>query len=224
MHLEPPTAIFFYETIPAPAPALIFNAYHHAPTPVENFFESGLYAYHFRYTLTMPNYTTHPLRQIRRLHGMEMVELARLAGVSRATISQIEEGRTKKPNKKVVHVLSRMSGATPEELYQRVDEWRDTKTEEVLPQRWKALLNLPAEDLATFYPSFQHWRMELSENPTHFASVLRINRLTVSKYERDQFVGGMPDTLVHALAARLGITEDYLNALEGLPPCLKTTS
>jgi hypothetical protein len=43
--------------------------------------------------------------------------------------------------------------------------------------------------------------MELSENPTHFASVLRINRLTVSKYESDQFVGGMPDTLAHALVS-----------------------
>lgn len=195
-----------------------------SPTLSKIFSNVDVYAYHFRYTSDMPNYTTHPLRQIRRLHGLEMVELARLAGVSRATISQIEEGRTKRPNKKVVQVLSRMVGATPEELYKRVDDWRETKTEEVLPPRWKALLNLPAEELAKFYPSFQDWRMELSENPTHFASVLRINRLTVSKYERDQFVGGMPDTLAHALVARLGITEDYLNALEGLPPCLKTTS
>lgn len=158
------------------------------------------------------------------MHGLEMVELARLAGVSRATVSQIEEGRTKKPNKKVVHVLSRMSGHSPEELYEKTETWRETRAEEVLPQRWKALLNLPADDLAKFYPSFKHWREELSDNPTHFASVLRINRLTVSKYERDQFVGGMPDTLAHALVARLGISEDYLSALEGLPPCQTTTS
>ena len=158
------------------------------------------------------------------MHGLEMVELARLAGVSRATVSQIEEGRTKKPNKKVVHVLSRMSGHSPEELYEKIETWRQTRADEVLPQRWKALLNLPAEDLAKLYPSFKHWREELSSNPTHFASVLRINRLTVSKYERDQFVGGMPDTLAHALTSRLGITEDYLSALEGLPPCQTTTS
>lgn len=158
------------------------------------------------------------------MHGLEMVELARLAGVSRATVSQIEEGRTKKPNKKVVHVLSRMSGHSPEELYEKVEAWRQTKAEEILPQRWKALLTLPAEALKDYYPSFQDWRMELSDNPTHFASVLRINRLTVSKYERAQFVGGMPDTLAHALVSRLGITEDYLSALEGLPPCQTTKS
>ena len=108
------------------------------------------------------------------MHGLEMVELARLAGVSRATISQIEEGRTKKPNKKVVNVLSRMSGDSPETLAEKVEAW--------------------------------------------------INRLTVSKYERDQFVGGMPDTLAHALVSRLGITEEYLFALEGLPACQTKTN
>lgn len=172
----------------------------------------------------MPNYESHPLRTIRRMHGLEMVELARLAGVSRATVSQIEEGRTKKPNKKVVNVLARMSGHTPEELFERIEIWRNQKTDEILPPRWKALLTLPSDVIPQYYPSFKHWREELSENPTHFASVLRINRLTVSKYERDQFVGGMPDTLAHALVARLGISQDYLNALESLPPCLKTTN
>lgn len=153
-----------------------------------------------------------------------MVDLARMAGVSRATVSQIEEGRTKKPNKKVVQVLARMSGSSPEELYSRVDQWRNQKTDEILPPRWRALLNLPPESVLDLYPSFQHWRMELSDNPTHFASVLRINRLTVAKYERGQFVGGMPDTLAHALVKRLGLSEDYLAVLENLPPCLKTTN
>lgn len=151
-----------------------------------------------------------------------MVELARLAGVSRATISQIEEGRTKKPNKKVVQVLARMSGYSPEDLYQRVEHWRNQTPEEVLPPRWKALLSLSPEAVIDLYPSFKHWREELSDNPTHFASLLKLNRLTLSKYERDQFVGGMPDTLAHALASRLGITEEYLRALESLPPCLKS--
>ncbi len=166
----------------------------------------------------MPNYETHPLRILRRMHGLEMVELARLAGVSRATISQIEEGRTKKPNKKVVLVLSRMSGYSPEELYKKIDDWKEALPT-TLPPRWKALISLPADSLHDLYPSFQDWRIELSENPTHFASVLRINRLTVSKYERNQFVGGMPDTLAHALSSQLGLSEEYLSALESLPPC-----
>lgn len=158
------------------------------------------------------------------MHGIEMVELARLAGVSRATISQIEEGRTKKPNRKVVQVLSRMSGYGAEELYEKIDQWREQTPETVLPARWKGLLTLTPEAVLDLYPSFQHWRMELSDNPTHFASILRINRLTVSKYERGQFVGGMPDTLAHALASRLGISEEYLSVLENLPTCLKTTN
>jgi hypothetical protein len=117
-----------------------------------------------------------------------------------------------------------MSGHSPEELTKKVDAWRTQETDEILPTRWRAVISLPAEEIVRFYPTFQHWRMELSDNPTHFASVLRINRLTVSKYERGQFVGGMPDTLAHALASRLGLSEDYLTALESLPPCLKKTS
>ena len=188
------------------------------------FFIGKLYAYHFRYTFTMPNYESHHVRTIRRMHGLEMVELARLAGVSRATISQIEEGRTKKPNKKVVQVLARMSGHAPEELFEKVQIWRDQTPETVLPARWKGLLTLTPEAVLDMYPSFEHWRRELSENPTHFASVLLINRLTVSKYERGQFVGGMPDTLAHALSTRLGLTENYLSVLEHLPPCLPKMS
>lgn len=213
--------IFFYETMPPLEPVPISNAYHLKDHPHEKFFNALIHAYHFRYTFTMPNYETHPLRTIRRMRGIEMVELARLAGVSRATISQIEEGRTKKPNKKVVQVLARMTGSTPEELFQKVEEWRNQTPEEVLPPRWKALLSMPPEMVIDLYPSFKHWREELSANPTHFASLLKLNRLTLSKYERDQFVGGMPDTLAHALASRLGISEDYLRALESLPPCLK---
>lgn len=165
----------------------------------------------------MPNYDSHPLRVLRRRHGLEMKELARLAGVSRATVSQIEEGRTKNPNAKVVAVLARMSGSTPEVLLEQVRAWRDVPLTELLPARAASMLKLDPPLLSQFYRSFAHWRGEFSDNPTHFASVLRINRMTVAKYERGEFVGGMPDSLAHALHSRLGVTMEYVQALEGLP-------
>jgi transcriptional regulator with XRE-family HTH domain len=164
----------------------------------------------------MPNYDSHPLRLLRRRHGLEMKELARLAGVSRATVSQIEEGRTKKPNVRVVEVLSRMSGVSVDELLQRVEVWRGKGSDELLPRRGAAVLNLPAAAVGELYSSFGAWRSEFSDNPTHFASILRINRMTVAKYERGEFVGGMPDSLAHALVKRLGLSDEYVDALGGL--------
>jgi transcriptional regulator with XRE-family HTH domain len=146
-----------------------------------------------------------------------MKELARLAGVSRATVSQIEEGRTKKPNVKVLQVLSARSGVPVVELLQRVDQWRRRPVDELLPQRAASMLSLEPALLGEFYRSFAHWRGEFSDNPTNFASVLRINRMTVAKYERGEFVGGMPDSLAHALHSRLGISLEYVQALEALP-------
>lgn len=164
----------------------------------------------------MPNYETHPLRVIRRRLGLEMKELARLAGVSRATVSQIEEGRTKRPNVAVLSVLSARTGVSVEDLLGRVERWRELSPQELLPRRGGAVLLLEPSELLGLYGSFGAWRRELSDNPTHFASLLRINRMTVAKYERGGFVGGMPDSLAHALVARLGVSDEYLVALEGL--------
>lgn len=165
----------------------------------------------------MPNYDSHPLRLLRRRYGLEMKELARLAGVSRATVSQIEEGRTKRPNRRVVEVLAGLSGVSVDDLFARVVEWRGVAVEELLPRRALAVLALPASDVGVLYRSFSAWRSEFSDNPTHFASLLRVNRMTVAKYERGEFVGGLPDSLAHALMARLGLSDEYVDAVAGLP-------
>ena len=169
------------------------------------------------YTRCMPNYESHPLRKLRRMQGLEMKELARLAGVSRATVSQMEEGRVKRPNQKVVAVLARMSGIPSDKLVADTEAWRNASLEELLPKRGNATALLEPRLLAQFYRSFAHWRGEFADNPTNFASILRINRMTVAKYERGEFVGGMPDSLFHALCNRLGLSVEYVAALEQLP-------
>jgi len=174
------------------------------------------YAYHLCYTVVMPNYSSHPLRVIRRRHGFEMKELARLCGVSRATISQIEEGRIKKPNVKVLEFLAKAEGVSVESLGKAVESWRDSVLLDLLPKRAASVLMIAPEDLGKLYPSFKVWRSEFSDNPTHFASLLRINRMTVAKYERGGFVGGLPDSLASALSARLGLSAEYLSSLEEL--------
>lgn len=169
------------------------------------------------YTVGMPNYESHPLRLLRRRLGLEMKELARLAGVSRATVSQIEEGRTKRPNRRVVEVLSSRSGRSVDELYAQVDVWREAEASELMPRRGASTLQLDPKLVSELYRSFAHWRGEFADNPTGFASLLRVNRMTVAKYERGEFVGGMPDSLAFALHSRLGLSVEYVQALEGLP-------
>lgn len=169
------------------------------------------------YNRLMPNYEAHPMRVLRRRHGLEMKELARLAGVSRATISQMEEGRVKRPNPKVVAVLSRLSGISPDDLTAKVEAWRSTSAGNLIPRRGNATALLEPRLLDQFYRSFSHWRGEFADNPTSFSSLLRINRMTVAKYERGEFVGGMPDSLFNALCTRLGLSDDYVTALEQLP-------
>lgn len=180
-------------------------------------FYLGCHAYHLCYTFGMPNYKSHPLRMIRRRHGLEMKELARRCGVSRATISQIEEGRTKKPNVKVVEFLANLEGVSVGSLDQGIRDWRDSLLVDLLPKRAVAVLMVAPEDLPLYYTSFKVWRSEFSDNPTHFASLLRINRMTVAKYERGGFVGGLPDSLARALSSRLNLSAEYLSSLEELP-------
>ena len=164
----------------------------------------------------MAVYETHPLRLLRRRLGLDMKELARLAGVSRATVSQIEEGRTKRPNLAVVGVLAGRLGVEPGVLLEQVELWRSRPLELVLPRRGAAVLGLEPSVLPGLYSSFGEWRREFSDSATGFASVLRINRLTVAKYEAGGFVGGMPDSLASALHKRLGLSVEYVLVLEGL--------
>jgi hypothetical protein len=110
-----------------------------------------------------------------------------------------------------------MSGVSAEELSKRVEAWQGLSLSELMPRRGQSTLLLEPRLLAQFYRSFAHWRGEFADNPTAFASILRINRMTVAKYERGEFVGGMPDSLFSALGSRLGLSVEYVTALEQLP-------
>jgi DNA-binding XRE family transcriptional regulator len=58
------------------------------------------------------------LRRIRRLHLLSTRDLARIAGVSPKTISQIEAGKVRRPNNRVIQSISRSLGVSPSETYE----------------------------------------------------------------------------------------------------------
>ena len=161
----------------------------------------------------MPAIDDHPLRLRRLASGLTQIELARLAGVTRATIGQIEEGRVRRVNPAVLAVLADRSRQPVAVLVAEYEGWRDGQVLSSLSERGRNTLSLPPSVVAQ-YASFAQWRADVARNPTAFASLLRIPRSTVVKYEAG--LTGMPSSLYYALINRLGLSEEYVKELRKL--------
>lgn len=143
--------------------------------------------------------------------GLSQSELARLSGVTRATVAQIEEGRVKTPNASVIRILAKTT--TPGSLVEEYVLWKNDEITEQLSPRARNVLLLPPSVVAT-YSSFPVWMKDVATNPTQFASLLKVPRSTVVKY-----LGGsisMPSSLEYAFANRLKLSEEYIDAVRGL--------
>lgn len=163
----------------------------------------------------MPAIDTHPLRLARLAGGVSQVQLAEKAGVTRGAIAAMEEGRTKKPNTKVVEALAQLTGKEASALLAQFLYWRDGDVLNTLSQRATFAISLDPIILAR-YKSFRQWREDVAPNPTAFASLLRVSRVTVVKYERDG--GAFPKPLYSALIRRLNMTPDQIQVLTELEP------
>ena len=65
----------------------------------------------------------HPVRLARLQLGLSQKELASRAGVNRAAITAIEDGRTRKPAEKIVAVLANGTGTSTADLYEQIDNY-----------------------------------------------------------------------------------------------------
>lgn len=157
----------------------------------------------------------HPIRQRRLRAGLTQQQLASKAGISRATVCQIEEGRTIAMNARVIRVLAKATGVTPHVVAEEYQTWRDRDITEELSPRAKNALALPP-DIVTRYPSWQVWRQDIAANPTKFASVLRVPRSTVVKYEDAHGHDALPKSIVTALGTRFKLSDEYIDALRNL--------
>jgi len=164
----------------------------------------------------MPIIESHPMRLRRIVAGLSQQKLATLSGVSRATISQIEEGRTKRPPESVFTILGQFGGQSPEFIEREFARWMAATEKDVeLSPRAQAALALPPSIVAT-YPSWNVWRSDIAPTPTAFASLLRVPRNTVAKYENNPNMS-LPKSIMMALTTRFGVTPEYLQALMELP-------
>lgn len=166
----------------------------------------------------MPSFDDNPLRLARLRAGVPLTQLAKTVGASRSTLNAIEEGRTKHPSPALCDAIDVELGRPPAALARELDRWHRARDPlSTLSNRGRAVLTQAPAEVAK-YRSFVHWRRELADTPTAFASLLGIDRAKVSAYENGIRVNGMPQTLASALVTKLKISDQYLLELQRLEP------
>jgi transcriptional regulator with XRE-family HTH domain len=153
----------------------------------------------------------HPVRVARISKGLSQNKLAQLAGVQRSAVTAVEDGRTKHPSEKILSVLSDDPGA----LLAEVLQWWDAPVRPMLRPSAENVLLFPPYTLGQYYRSFGEWRREFAPTVTAFASLLRLNPAVVREFELGR-VEAMGDVLAGRLVSALGVSPEYLIALEGL--------
>ena len=159
----------------------------------------------------MARITDHPIRLARIQKGLSQNKLAQLAQVQRSAVTAIEDGRTRTPNERILSVLS----DDPKQLLADVISWWDSPPKPRLKPSAENLLLIPPYTLGQYYKSFGEWRREFASSVTGFASLLRLNPAVVREFEEGR-VERMGDVLAGRLVSALGLSPEYLVALEGL--------
>jgi|TARA_B110000971_G_scaffold80224_1_gene82356 transcriptional regulator with XRE-family HTH domain len=161
----------------------------------------------------------HPMRLARLQLGISQIELAKRAGVNRAAVTAIEDGRTKNPNEAILVPLALGLGGSVEELRNKCVAFASQPLEVDASPAVANLMLIPPYTLAQYYSSFKQWRLEIARTPTALASMLRVNPAVISRYEAGQLTG-FPEILTRKLLEAFksyGMTAEYVVELEKLP-------
>lgn len=167
----------------------------------------------------MARVVDHPVRLARLKAGLSQVELAGLAGVVRSAVTAVEDGRTRRPDERILGVLALRSGVSVGELQDEVRAWVARPLVVDVKPSVAALMSVPPYVLGQYYRSFRQWRLEVASSPTAFASLLRVNPAVVSRWEAgelDRFPEVLSRKLVEAFGP-FGLSPEYVVELEKLP-------
>lgn len=162
----------------------------------------------------MARISDHPVRLARVAAGLSQSRFAELAGVQRSALTALEDGRTKRPSERVLGAVETHLGVDPEVLLAEVEAWL-VKPSGALKPAAENLLLVPPYVLGQYYSSFGGWRRDFCGSVTAFASLLRVSPSIVRDYESGKLLR-LPDGLSGRLL-NLGVSSEYLLALEGLP-------
>lgn len=168
----------------------------------------------------MARIADHPVRLARLKANLTQADLANRAGVNRAAITAIEDGRTKNPSEAVLAVLANASGISVDQMQQEVRDWLSKPVTPRVRPAVENLMIIPPYTLNQYYRSFQQWRKEIAPTPTALASMLRLNAAVIARYEAGEYKRGMPEVLSSRLLEAFGghgMTPEYILELEKLP-------
>lgn len=166
----------------------------------------------------MARIPNHPIRLARIQAGLSQVELARAAGVNRAAITAIEDGRTKRPDDRILGTLAARMDIPAAELAQQVEAFLTQPLSVAVPPAVENLMLIPPYTLSQYYKTFRDWRREIAKTPTALASMLRVNPAVISRYEAGK-LSGFPELLSRQLLEAFkpyGMTPEYIVELEKL--------
>lgn len=170
----------------------------------------------------MPKITDNPLRLERLVRGnVGQTELARRTGVMRSTILAIEDGRTRDPSPQTVASIEHALGMVSGTLGPKLAAWHEARKSRPpeLPAKARAILKLPPHQIPDAFDSFVAWREAVAGSSFAMAGVLGVNHSTLNAYERGvRHRPGMPPVLASAMMDRLGVSIEYVIALQNLEP------
>lgn len=168
---------------------------------------------------TVARINNHPVRLARLQLGISQVELAKKAGVNRAAVTAIEDGRTKNPSDTILLPLASGLGIAIEDLRAECKQFASAPIEIQAPPAVQNLMIIPPYTLSQYYKSFKQWRSEIAKTPTALASMLRVNPAVVARYESGE-MQAFPEILSRKLLEAFkpyGMSADYIIELEKLP-------
>lgn len=170
----------------------------------------------------MPRFPDHPLVAARERAGLTQSELARRAGVSRATVAKIEGAVTRQLDDDTAQALEHVlrhsldPSLQIEGLQIRIDRWfQNLRPRDHITPAAQSILHLTPAGLEERFDTFKQWRAAIAPSTEFFAALIGVHRRTVEDYERGVRVHGMSSTLAHGLL-QLGISEEYLAVLRRL--------
>lgn len=167
----------------------------------------------------MARIADHPVRLARLQLGISQVELAKRAGVNRAAVTAIEDGRTKTPSDAILAPLANGLGVDISVLKDQCVTFSKEPINVEAPPAVANLMVIPPYVLSQYYRSFKQWRNEIAKTPTALASMLRLNPAVISRYEAGE-MQAFPEALSRKLLEAFkpyGMTVEYIIELERLP-------
>lgn len=165
---------------------------------------------------------SNPVRQQRIVMRLSQKELADLAGMHRSTLQAIEEGTTTTPSDASLAALAAPLQTSVDVLRRELQGWWGRRGARLrISPAAKALLDLPAEALPREVQSFAQWRRRIHPTASGFATLVGMNRGTITQYESGVRTRGPSHRMMTLIGERLNLGAAYLEALSDLPPSVE---